>query len=45
VSCTNANPSSAERAEVNRDFAGATPQVTFNELHVDRTGAADILVP
>ena len=36
VSCRNANPSAAESAEVDRAFAGATPQVTFGVLHVDR---------
>ncbi|MFI7444685.1 snapalysin family zinc-dependent metalloprotease [Nonomuraea indica] len=36
VSCANANPSAAERAEVDRNFAGATPLVEFGELHVDR---------
>jgi snapalysin len=36
VSCQNAAPSAAERAEVDRNFAGATPQVTFGTLHVDR---------
>ncbi|MFC4113410.1 snapalysin family zinc-dependent metalloprotease [Nonomuraea zeae] len=36
VSCTNANPSAAERAEVDRNFAGATPLVEFDRLHVDR---------
>ncbi|MEO3805111.1 snapalysin family zinc-dependent metalloprotease [Nonomuraea sp. B1E8] len=36
VSCTNANPSSAERAEVDRNFAGATPRIEFGRLHVDR---------
>ncbi|GAA3142479.1 MULTISPECIES: snapalysin family zinc-dependent metalloprotease [Nonomuraea] len=36
VSCRNANPSAAERAEVDRNFAGATPQVEFGTLHVNR---------
>ncbi|GAA2273635.1 snapalysin family zinc-dependent metalloprotease [Nonomuraea roseoviolacea subsp. roseoviolacea] len=36
VSCTNANPSAAERAEVDRNFAGATPLVEFGQVHVDR---------
>lgn len=36
VSCTNANPSAAERAEVDRNFAGSTPLVEFGRLHVDR---------
>ncbi|MCK2220229.1 snapalysin family zinc-dependent metalloprotease [Actinomadura sp. ATCC 31491] len=37
VSCTNAYPSAAERAAVDRNFAGtATPQVEFDRLHVDR---------
>ncbi|WP_285775893.1 snapalysin family zinc-dependent metalloprotease [Microtetraspora sp. NBRC 13810] len=40
VSCANATPSAAERAEVDSNFAGATPLVEFNELHVDR--AADL---
>jgi snapalysin len=36
VSCTNPNPSAAERAEVDANFAGSTPQVTFGTLYVDR---------
>lgn len=36
VSCTNANPSAAERAEVNANFAGGAAQVEFGKLHVDR---------
>ncbi|MFF4622016.1 snapalysin family zinc-dependent metalloprotease [Nonomuraea jabiensis] len=36
VSCTNANPSAAERAEVDRNFAGSAPEVEFGRLHVDR---------
>ncbi|WP_433509760.1 snapalysin family zinc-dependent metalloprotease [Nonomuraea sp. CA-143628] len=36
VSCTNANPSAAERAQVDRNFAGATPQVEFGRVLVDR---------
>jgi snapalysin len=36
VSCANANPSAAERAEVDRNFAGAMPLVEFDRLHVDR---------
>ncbi|MEV0150324.1 MULTISPECIES: snapalysin family zinc-dependent metalloprotease [unclassified Nonomuraea] len=36
VSCTNAYPSTAERAEVDRNFAGGTPLVDFGRLHVDR---------
>ncbi|MFG3436966.1 snapalysin family zinc-dependent metalloprotease [Nonomuraea sp. NPDC047897] len=36
VSCANAYPSAAERAEVDRNFAGGTPLVEFGELHVDR---------
>ncbi|GAA3212151.1 snapalysin family zinc-dependent metalloprotease [Nonomuraea helvata] len=36
VSCTNPNPSAAERAEVDRNFAGSTPQVEFDRLLVDR---------
>jgi snapalysin len=35
VSCTNANPSAAERAAVERNFAGSTPSITFGELYVD----------
>ncbi|MFI7700443.1 snapalysin family zinc-dependent metalloprotease [Nonomuraea sp. NPDC049480] len=36
VSCTNANPNAAERAEVDRNFAGGTPLVEFGRLHEDR---------
>jgi snapalysin len=36
VSCTNPYPSTAERAEVNGNFAGGTPLVEFDRLHVDR---------
>ncbi|MEV4173560.1 MULTISPECIES: snapalysin family zinc-dependent metalloprotease [unclassified Nonomuraea] len=36
VSCTNATPSAAERAEVDANFAGGTPQVDFGRLHVNR---------
>jgi len=36
VSCTNANPSAAERAEVDRNFAGGTPAVEFGRVHEDR---------
>ncbi|MEW9548250.1 snapalysin family zinc-dependent metalloprotease [Nonomuraea sp. NPDC050783] len=37
VSCTNANPSAAERAAVERNFAGtAAPQVEFGRLYVNR---------
>ncbi|SEF85443.1 snapalysin [Nonomuraea solani] len=36
VSCTNANPSAAERAEVDRNFAGSTPAVEFGRVHEDR---------
>ncbi|WP_336213868.1 snapalysin family zinc-dependent metalloprotease [Nonomuraea sp. LPB2021202275-12-8] len=36
VSCTNPNPSAAERAEVDRYFAGSTPLVEFGVVHVDR---------
>ncbi|MEQ4719471.1 snapalysin family zinc-dependent metalloprotease [Nonomuraea sp. B19D2] len=36
VSCANANPNAAERAEVDRNFAGGTPQVEFGQLLVDR---------
>ncbi|MDH2428986.1 snapalysin family zinc-dependent metalloprotease [Sphaerisporangium sp. TRM90804] len=40
VSCTNANPSSAERSEVNANFAGSTPLVQFDKLYVDRPAPA-----
>ncbi|MFC4591260.1 snapalysin family zinc-dependent metalloprotease [Sphaerisporangium corydalis] len=43
VSCTNANPSSAERSQVNANFAGATPLIEFDKLYVDRPDGA--LVP
>ncbi|MFG1612303.1 snapalysin family zinc-dependent metalloprotease [Nonomuraea wenchangensis] len=37
TSCTNAYPSAAERASVDRAFAGtAAPLVEFDRLHVDR---------
>jgi snapalysin len=36
VSCTNPYPNAAERAEVDRNFAGATPLAEFGRLHVDR---------
>ncbi|AQZ65313.1 secreted extracellular small neutral protease [[Actinomadura] parvosata subsp. kistnae] len=36
TSCTNATPSAAERAEVDRNFAGATPLVEFGRLHEER---------
>ncbi|MEU8354659.1 snapalysin family zinc-dependent metalloprotease [Nonomuraea sp. NPDC048882] len=36
VSCTNANPSAAERAEVDGNFAGGTPLVEFGRIHTDR---------
>ncbi len=36
VSCTNPDPSAAERAEVDRNFAGGTPQVSAGTLYVDR---------
>ncbi|MEV0389175.1 snapalysin family zinc-dependent metalloprotease [Nonomuraea sp. NPDC050643] len=36
VSCTNANPSAAERAEVDRNFAGSTPLIEFGRVHEDR---------
>ncbi|RCG28738.1 snapalysin family zinc-dependent metalloprotease [Sphaerisporangium album] len=45
VSCTNANPSPAERSEVNANFAGATPLAEFDRLYVDRADAARGLVP
>ncbi|MEU9886860.1 snapalysin family zinc-dependent metalloprotease [Sphaerisporangium sp. NPDC051011] len=44
VSCTNANPSSAERAEVEANFAGFAPLVEFDKLYVDSPDAA-ALVP
>ncbi|MDF5756949.1 snapalysin family zinc-dependent metalloprotease [Spongiactinospora sp. TRM90649] len=38
TSCTNPNPSAAERAEVDRYFAGwLAPKVQFNQLHVDQS--------
>ncbi|NRQ37628.1 snapalysin family zinc-dependent metalloprotease [Nonomuraea sp. NN258] len=36
VSCTNPYPNAAERAEVDRNFAGGAPAVKFGELLVDR---------
>ncbi|MFI9592854.1 snapalysin family zinc-dependent metalloprotease [Nonomuraea sp. NPDC052265] len=36
VSCTNATPSAAERAEVDRNFAGGAPAVEFGRVHEDR---------
>ncbi|GAA3806393.1 hypothetical protein GCM10022226_28110 [Sphaerisporangium flaviroseum] len=45
VSCTNANPSAAERAEVNANFAGSTPLVEFDRLYVDRPDAALTAAP
>ncbi|MEV0999301.1 snapalysin family zinc-dependent metalloprotease [Nonomuraea sp. NPDC050202] len=36
VSCTNATPSAAERAEVDRNFAGGTPLVEFGRLYEER---------
>ncbi|WP_049577733.1 snapalysin family zinc-dependent metalloprotease [Nonomuraea sp. SBT364] len=36
TSCTNPYPNAAERAEVDGNFAGATPQVEFDRLHVNR---------
>ncbi|MEV7965974.1 snapalysin family zinc-dependent metalloprotease [Sphaerisporangium sp. NPDC088356] len=45
VSCTNANPSSAERSEVNANFGGSTPLVEFDKLYIDRPDAAGSLVP
>jgi snapalysin len=36
VSCRNANPSAAERAAVERNFAGGTPQVEFGKLYEER---------
>ncbi|WP_211266940.1 snapalysin family zinc-dependent metalloprotease [Nonomuraea candida] len=36
VSCRNANPSAAERAEVDGNFAGGTPLVEFGRLHEER---------
>jgi snapalysin len=35
TSCTNAYPNAAERAEVDRYFAGATPSVEFGAVHVN----------
>jgi snapalysin len=45
VSCTNANPSSAERSEVNANFAGSAPFAEFDRLYVDRAGTTGSLVP
>ncbi|RVX38594.1 snapalysin [Nonomuraea polychroma] len=36
VTCTNPYPNAAERAEVDRNFAGGAPTVEFGRLHVDR---------
>ncbi|GAA2205102.1 snapalysin family zinc-dependent metalloprotease [Nonomuraea monospora] len=36
VSCTNATPSAAERAEVDRNFSGGTPQVEFGRVYEER---------
>jgi snapalysin len=36
VSCANATPSAAERAAVERNFAGGTPQIEFGRIHVDQ---------
>ncbi|MEV4897723.1 snapalysin family zinc-dependent metalloprotease [Nonomuraea sp. NPDC050547] len=36
TSCTNPNPNAAERAEVDRNFAGGTPAVEFGKVHVNR---------
>ncbi|MEO3811471.1 snapalysin family zinc-dependent metalloprotease [Sphaerisporangium sp. B11E5] len=38
VSCTNANPSAAERREVDANFAGFAPLAEFDKLYVDRPG-------
>ncbi|MBB2913704.1 snapalysin [Streptosporangium becharense] len=35
VSCTNAYPSAAEKAEVERNFAGFAPAIDFGETYVD----------
>jgi snapalysin len=45
VSCRNAQPSAAERATVNRNFAGATPDIEFNEIYIDDVLADPNLVP
>jgi snapalysin len=36
VACANPNPSAAERAEVDRNFAGGTPLIEFGRIHEDR---------
>ncbi|WP_214411554.1 snapalysin family zinc-dependent metalloprotease [Sphaerisporangium fuscum] len=45
VSCTNANPSPAERRQVDANFAGSLPLAAFDKLYVDRPDAAGDLVP
>ncbi|GGT01604.1 peptidase [Planobispora rosea] len=40
VSCTNPYPNAAEKAEVDRNFAGFAPPVDFGELHIDSPEAA-----
>ncbi|MFC6083951.1 snapalysin family zinc-dependent metalloprotease [Sphaerisporangium aureirubrum] len=45
VSCTNANPSSAERTQVNANFADSAPFAEFDKLYVDRPDTAGSLVP
>ncbi|MET8146234.1 snapalysin family zinc-dependent metalloprotease [Sphaerisporangium sp. NPDC005288] len=40
VSCTNANPSAAERTEVNANFAGFANLAEFDRLYVDGPDAA-----
>ncbi|MER6830271.1 snapalysin family zinc-dependent metalloprotease [Streptosporangium sp. NPDC000563] len=35
TSCTNANPNAAEKAEVERNFAGFAPAVDFGRIYVD----------
>ncbi|MEV4225339.1 snapalysin family zinc-dependent metalloprotease [Nonomuraea sp. ATR24] len=36
TSCTNPYPNAAEKAEVNGNFAGASPRVEFGQVHVNR---------
>ncbi|MDP9867562.1 MULTISPECIES: snapalysin family zinc-dependent metalloprotease [Streptosporangium] len=40
VSCTNPYPNAAEKAEVERNFAGSTPVIDFGEIYVDSPEAA-----
>ncbi|GAA4201393.1 hypothetical protein GCM10022252_56020 [Streptosporangium oxazolinicum] len=35
TSCTNANPNAAEKAEVQRNFAGFSPAIDFGRIYVD----------